>query len=172
MLVPSHTPPHKPSLAGAADPLQRLAMCELAVAETEHVGVCELEVRRGGPSYTVDTLSEVRNANPEAKLTLIMGADVALTLPSWRHPGALLQLAHIAIAERDGSQAADSLPALLEDIAAKGGTASALKMPPLDVSSSLVRERAAAGLPIDGLVPPAVAAYIAAHGLYVGSTVR
>ncbi|MHB1810449.1 MAG: nicotinate-nicotinamide nucleotide adenylyltransferase, partial [Solirubrobacteraceae bacterium] len=90
LLVPSHTPPHKPALDGSADPRQRLAMCALAVEGRGGVSVSELEVRRGGPSYTVDTLSEAHDANPDAELTLIMGADVALTLPSWRHPGALL----------------------------------------------------------------------------------
>lgn len=164
-LVPSHTPPHKPTLAGAADPLERLAMCELAVVGEDQIGVSALEVRRGGPSYTVDTLSEVHDANPEAELTLIMGADVALTLPSWRYPGALMQLARIAVAARDGSSA-DGLQELLTSIEEKGGRACELSMPRIDVSSSLVRERARAGLPIDGLVPTAVADYIAARGLY------
>jgi nicotinate-nucleotide adenylyltransferase len=167
MLVPSHTPPHKPTLAGAADPLERLAMCELAVSGADGVSVSELEVRRGGPSYTVDTLSEVHDANPDADLTLIMGADVALTLPSWRYPGALLQLARIAIAARDGSTE-QGVRELLASIEAKGGRACELAMPPIEVSSSLVRERAQEGLPIDGLVPAPVAEYVAAHGLYRG----
>lgn len=167
LLVPSHTPPHKPTLAGSAEPLQRLAMCELAVAGEEGVGVSELEVRRGGPSYTVDTLSEVHDGNPEAELTLIMGADVALTLPSWRYPGALLQLARIAIAARDGSTPA-GIDELIAGIEGRGGRASELAMPPIDVSSSLVRARAEAGLPLDGLVPEPVARYIATHALYRG----
>jgi nicotinate-nucleotide adenylyltransferase len=166
MLVPSHTPPHKPTVRGTADPLQRLTMCALAAKGESGLSVCDLEVTRGGPSYTVDTLSEVHDADPDAKLTLIMGADVALTLPSWRHPGALMQLAEVAIAERDGAQADGRLAALLEEVEAKGGRARALRMPQVDVSSSLVRERVAAGESIDELVPASVAQYIATHDLY------
>jgi nicotinate-nucleotide adenylyltransferase len=169
LLVPSHTPPHKPVQADSATPEQRLAMCELAVADLDGVSACALEVLRGGASYTVDTLSEVHDARPDADLTLIMGADVALTLPSWRRPGSLLELAHIAVARREGSESGgEELARLVEGLARDGARMSILEMPPIEVSSSLVRERAAAGLPIDGLVPQAVADYIEEHRLYKG----
>ncbi|MHB1537732.1 MAG: nicotinate (nicotinamide) nucleotide adenylyltransferase [Solirubrobacteraceae bacterium] len=169
LLVPSHTPPHKPTLGGAADPEQRLQMCRLAARGEEGVRVSACEVRRGGPSYAVDTLSEVHDANGDAELTLIMGADVALTLPTWRDPAALLRLARIAIAAREGSTP-DGVDALIAGIEREGGHACRLAMPAVDVSSSLVRERAQAGLPLDGLVAERVASYIATHGLYSAET--
>lgn len=172
LLVPSHTPPHKPTQADSATPQERLAMCELAAEPAQGVSACALEVRRGGASYTVDTLSEVHDARPDADLTLIMGADVALTLPSWRRPGSLLELASIAVARRGGSENGGALPELVESLAGSGARISILEMPPIEVSSSLVRERAAAGLPIDGLVPKAVAEYIEEHRLYTAGASR
>jgi nicotinate-nucleotide adenylyltransferase len=127
---------------------------------------CGLEVERGGPSYTVDTLRAIKQSDPEAELTFIVGADMARTLPAWREPRALVELARLAVAEREDAGRGEVLRAL----APLGARVRFLEMGMLEVSSSMVRERVRDGEPIEGLVAPAVAEYIAAHGLY-GATV-
>ena len=184
-LMPSREPPHKHEVA---DPgaQHRLAMCRLLTEQEPAVSACALETERAGKSYTVDTLRELHARHPAAQLTFIAGADAARTLPSWREPEALLALAEWAIAARPGAGAEEALRAV--DAARSGpqvgpgrapeGTVAAategtgvrlLEMEPLEVSSSAVRERAARGEPIEGLVGQAVAAYIAEHALYGAS---
>jgi len=168
LLVPAHTAPHK---AGEPDPgpEHRLAMCRLAARGHAGVQVCALEIERGGPSYTVDSLRSVHASHPHAELTFIVGADIASTLASWREPRQLLALADLAVAARAGTDRAAVLAAVGEVGAVAGpGTPAVrfLEMPEVQVSSSQVRSRVAAGEPIEQLVGPAVAGYIAEHGLY------
>jgi nicotinate-nucleotide adenylyltransferase len=163
LLTPALVPPHKPAKwdPGAA---HRLSMCRLAVEDDSHLGICTLELERPGPSYTVDTLRSIHAIDPDAELTLIVGADMARTLASWREPREILRLARLAVAEREDSTRREVLDSLAP-LDAHARTAF-VGMPRLDVSSSLVRGQLAAGEPIDGLVGPKVARYIAAHGLY------
>jgi nicotinate-nucleotide adenylyltransferase len=165
LLMPAHTPPHKPSAADAASPPQRLAMCELAAQGTDGVRACALEVRRGGPSYTVDTLQEIHDANPNAALTLIVGADMALTLGNWRQPERLLELAELAVAQRSGA-GVEHVHEALAPLHPQAGRVRFLDMRPIDVSSSAVRERIAAGQSADGMLPAQVASYVRDHHLY------
>jgi nicotinate-nucleotide adenylyltransferase len=164
LLVPAHTAPHKADGAeGGRDPgpKRRLHMCRLAAAGVAGVSVCALEIERGGMSYTVDTLSALHDSHPEAELTLIVGADVAGTLGSWREPERLLALADVAVAGRPGVAAGwIALPGLARE------RFRFLEMQPIAVSSSIVRQRAARGEPIEELVGAAVAEYIAEHRLY------
>jgi nicotinate-nucleotide adenylyltransferase len=104
LLVPAGRSPHKPA---AEDPgaRRRLEMCRLIVADADGLAACPLEVQRAGPSYTVDTLRALRAAHPGARLTFVLGADIARTLPSWREPRELLALADLAVALRAGSAA-------------------------------------------------------------------
>jgi nicotinate-nucleotide adenylyltransferase len=169
-LMPAGTPPHKPV---EHDPgcAHRVAMCRLLVDGCEGLTVCALETERDGPSYTVDTLSAIHASHPQAELTLIVGADIASTLPAWREPRRLLELATLAVAARPGS----GRRAVLDALGALGQDARVefLHGPTTDVSSSQARERAFAGEPIGELVGDAVAGYIAEHGLYaagVGAT--
>jgi nicotinate-nucleotide adenylyltransferase len=162
-LVPSRMPPHKPL---ERDPgcEHRLAMTRLLVEGSEGLAVCALEAERDGPSYTVDTLTSIHASHPQAELTLILGADIACTLATWRKPRRVLELAAVAIAPRPGVDArvvADALSAL-----GPAARSRSLQAPALDISSSQVRERALAGEPIDDLVGDALAGYIAEHGLY------
>jgi nicotinate-nucleotide adenylyltransferase len=139
-------------------------MCRLAVAGDERLAVSELELDRPGPSYTVDTLHALRAQDPGRGLTFILGADMARTLARWREPREILALARLAVAERDGT-AQREIRAAVAELDAEPRI-DFLDMPPIDVSSSAVRERVSAGAPIEGLVPDAVAAYIAEHDLY------
>jgi nicotinate-nucleotide adenylyltransferase len=159
-LVPARLPPHKQI---EQDPgcERRLAMCRLLVEGCEGLSVCALETERDGPSYTVDTLTAIHASHPRAELTLIVGADIASTLPAWREPARLVSLASLAVAARPGS-ASSAIPTALDD----GARVEFLDTPLIDVASSQVRERAAAGEPIDELVGGVVARYIAEHGLY------
>jgi nicotinate-nucleotide adenylyltransferase len=164
LLVPAHTAPHKSGSehVSAVDPgpEHRLRMCQLAIEGIEELGVCDIELERGGLSYTVDTLNAVHASNPDAALTLIVGADTASTIGSWREPRRLLELAQLAVAERAGA-AHQRLPDTLA-----GASVRFLEMPAVAVSSSLVRERVARGEAIEGLVGEAVARYIEENGLY------
>jgi nicotinate-nucleotide adenylyltransferase len=167
LLIPARLAPHK---SAAQDPgaAHRLEMCRLLTGPVEGVDVSPLELERDGPSYTVDTLRALHAAHPHTPVTFILGADVARTLPAWREPRELLALAELAIALRAGNAIRDvraDLASLPGD-AGSGGRVRFLRMPTLDVSSSLVRERARRREPIEELVGPAVAAYIAAHDLY------
>ncbi len=178
LLMPSHTPPHKPLPDCDPGPEHRLAMCHLAAAGSEWLCASELEVRRGGPSYTVDTLRDIHASDPEAHLTLLLGADMALTLPTWREPQDLLELADIAIAKRDDTKPEQILDALA-GLCPTPGSVRFLEMGPVDASSSEIRARLVAGEALEGGVPhgqrplrellaPGVSDYICEHGLYRG----
>ncbi|MDX6683381.1 MAG: nicotinate-nucleotide adenylyltransferase [Solirubrobacteraceae bacterium] len=164
LLTPVAVPPHKRPRndPGASE---RLELCRLAAAGDERLEVCDLEVARGGPSYTVQTLRELRARTPGDELTFILGADVALGLPSWREPEVVIELATLAVAERAGAARAE-IEACLEQ--AFGGRAAyeLFDMPRIDVSSSEIRRRVAEGRPIRYLVPDAVLARIERNGLY------
>jgi nicotinate-nucleotide adenylyltransferase len=163
LLTPVLVPPHKRALwdPGAE---HRLRMCRLIVKDEPRVGVCTLELDRPGPSYTVDTLRSLHASDPDAELTLIVGADMARTLGSWREPREILKLARLAVAERGGSTRREVLDALVP--LGGGGQIVFLEMPRCDLSSSLVRRRLTTGAPIDELVGVDVADYIARHELY------
>jgi nicotinate-nucleotide adenylyltransferase len=164
LLTPVATPPHK---AAEQDPGPevRLELCRLAIAGDDRLGVCDLEVLRGGPSYTVDTLRELHARTPEDDLTFIVGGDIALGFPSWHEPEAVLGLARLAVAERSGSGREEITARLAEGF----GEAAApvfFDMPRLDISSSQIRRRVAQGDPIRYLVPDCVAERIARGRLY------
>jgi nicotinate-nucleotide adenylyltransferase len=170
VLVPAGEPPHKP-VDRDPGPAHRLAMCRLLIEGSEGLAVCALETERDGPSYTVDTLTSIHASHPHAELTLIVGADIAETLPAWHEPRRLLELASLAVAARPGVDRAG----VARSLATLGDQRSVefLDAPLIDVSSSQARERLVAGAPIDRMVGEAVAAYIGAHGLYaarVGTT--
>jgi nicotinate-nucleotide adenylyltransferase len=162
LLTPTLIPPHKPvELDPGAE--HRLRMCELAVEPHERLGVCTLELERSGPSYTVDTLRSIHASDPDAEVTLIVGADMARTLASWREPHEIARLiSQVAVAERDDAGRAE----VLDSLQALGVGGAFLGMEPIDVSSSLIRERIAAGEPVEGFLSAEVADYIAERGLY------
>ena len=162
LFVPVHEPPHK---AIEADPgvEHRVALCRVAVADDEWLDVSTVDADVPGRSYTVDTLSRLHDRRPGDQLTFIVGGDMALSLPSWREPAAILSLASLGVAEREGVRRAD-ITEHLSDL----GTANVhfFDMPRIDVSSSLIRRLVAAGRPVRYLVPDGVADYIEREGLY------
>jgi nicotinate-nucleotide adenylyltransferase len=161
LLVPVGVAPHK---VVEADPgvEHRVAMCEAAVADDDRLGVSRADADRDGPSYTVDLL---RALGGEDELTFIVGGDMAHSLPAWHDPEGVLALARIAVAEREGVRRAD-ISERLSGLAGAAERVCFFDMPRLDISSSLIRRRAAAGQPVRYLVPDAVAAYIERERLY------
>ncbi len=149
----------------AASAADRLSMCALAVAGNPRFFVSDVEIARGGVTYTVDTLRVLRDALPEAvELAFIVGADAAATLLRWREAPAIARLARIAAVERPGSAVSPDEAARL---AQAGFSVSFVEGGAIDVSSSEVRDRVIAGASIRYLVPDEVACYIMRHGLYL-----
>ncbi len=167
LLMPARIPPHK-AVAAEPGPEHRLELCRRAVAGDQRFAVSDLEMRRDGPSYTVDTLEELHSQTPDSELFLIVGGDVAAGLPRWRDPERVLALARLAVAKRRGTSRS-AVEAALERL--RGGERAAFfRMPRIGVSSTMVRTRTGAGQPIRYIVPDAVADYINEHGLYGGLT--
>lgn len=178
-LMPAADPPHKgPTEADAG---QRLAMLRLAIAGQAGLHVDDRELRRAGPSWTIDTLIELRREiGDEAPLAILIGADSFLGLPSWKSWQSLVDHAHIVIAERPGSRIdQDALPEPLHGFAAPRwctlastlheapcGRLLRLKLPLRPESSSELRARINDGRPWREWTPPAVADYIERHRLY------
>ena len=160
--MPVREAPHR-AVEDDPGPELRAELCERAVAGDPRFSVSRLEVEREGPSYTVDTLRQL-GGSARASYVLIMGADRAASLPRWREPEAVLRLAVLAVAEREEMRRAE----VKETV---GGLAGAdrvgfFDMPRIDVSSTLVRQRARVGQPIRYLVPDAVLELIEERGLY------
>jgi nicotinate-nucleotide adenylyltransferase len=164
LLTPVAAAPHKDPQRDPG-PRERLELCRLAVGGDERLGVCDLEVLRGGQSYTVDTLRELHARTPEDQLTFIVGGDIALGLPSWHEPEEVLGLARLAVAERAGANRGD-IAARLRERFGDAPPPVFFDMPRLDISSSLIRRRVAEGRPIRYLVPDPVAEHIARGKLY------
>ena len=143
-------------------------MCEYAIDGDARLGVSRIEIDRPGPSYTVDTLRSLRERAPDDELYLLIGGDQAAALAGWREPEELLSLAVVAVAERDQwrrEEITDRLGALCSP-----DRIAFFDMPRIDISSTLVRRRAAEGRPIRYLVPDKVANHIGARSLYGAST--
>jgi nicotinate-nucleotide adenylyltransferase len=164
LFLPVHTPPHKEA-EGDPGVEHRVALCSLAVAGDPRLSVSRVEADRPGRSYTVDTLSRLHEQCPEDQLTFIVGGDVAGSLPEWREPETILSLAEIGVAGRQ-DVGADAIRRELSALAGGADRVRFFDMPRIDISSTLIRRRVAAGLPVRYLVPDTVAAYIAREGLY------
>jgi len=163
LMIPARIPPHKP-VEHEPGAEHRLELCRLAIEGDERFEASALELSRGGPSYTVDTLSELTANDPQSELYLIVGGDIAAGLDRWREPARVLELATVAVAKRRGT-ARSSVDAALESLPG-GERAQFFSMPRIGVSSTVVRRRVRSGQPIRYLVPDAVAGYIAEHRLY------
>jgi nicotinate-nucleotide adenylyltransferase len=165
LLMPAARPPHKGGqpVSNAAD---RVLMTRLAIAGDPHLDLSLIEMERPGPSYTVDSLTELRaSLGGEAGLVLIMAADSLAEIDTWREPDRLLELAEWAVGPRPGAELPDR-SALRERFGANASRIHLLDGPALDVSSSEIRRRVASGRSIRYLVPAAVAELIADRGLY------
>jgi nicotinate-nucleotide adenylyltransferase len=163
LLIPAAIPPHKP-VAQEPGAEHRLQMCRLAVGDDERFQVSDVELRRAGPSYTVDTLDVLSSNAPNDELVLILGGDIAAGLPEWHRPDRVLELATVAVAQRRGTPRGKVEQALAT---LRGSERARLfEMPRIEISSTMVRRRVGAGLPIRYFVPDQVLDYIEREGLY------
>ena len=166
--VPTGIPPHKPGRPISAVG-HRQAMVAAAIAGDERFALSTVEVERPGPSYTVETLHVLRELwGQQAWLCLILGWDMLTSLPTWRDaPGVVAGADEIAAAHRPGYPIAAAALADLEmSLPGLRAKLTLLPAPQFDLAATSLRERVSLGLPIRYLVPDAVAAYIALHGLY------
>ena len=168
VLIPDRVPPHKALPEGSASPEQRLEMAALAAAELgRRAEVSDRELRRDGPSYTSDTLAELRREHPEDTLWLLMGSDMFLSLQTWHAPEEIMALARIAPFSReaeDESAAFATQQSRLER--AYGAQIQIVQNPEVrELSSTEVRAALAAGRGSD-LLPPAVYGYVLREHLY------
>jgi nicotinate-nucleotide adenylyltransferase len=161
--IPVFEPPHK-EVEAEPGVEHRIALCQAAVGDDPRFEVSRIEADVPGRSYTVDTLRRLNESSPEDELTFIVGGDMAHALPTWHEPEAVLSLAALGVAEREGVRRND----IAERLSGLAGADRIrfFDMPRLDISSSLIRRRVAQGLPLRYLVPDAVASYIATQGLY------
>jgi nicotinate-nucleotide adenylyltransferase len=166
--VVAGAPPHKPE--GRTAVAHRLEMVRIAIAGHASFVVSEVETRRPGPHYSVDTLEAVDCTHPDDDLFFLIGADSLADLGSWREPERIAQLATIVVVNRPGIDMAD--PAKLPDFGPGSHRLLAVTIPPVGIASSDLRCRLAAGRTIRYLVPRGVQAYIESQGLYRGKTVE
>ena len=135
----------------------RLALVRAAVDDVEGITASDIEVRRGGTTYTADTLAELAAREPAAELYLILGSDAAAGLPTWERADEVRQRAHIVVVTRPGAE---------QGAPPQGWEWTPVDTPRLDVSSTELRARVAEGRPLDFLVPAAVIECIRKRRLY------
>ncbi len=163
VLMPVGEPSHR-EIDGDPGREVRVRLCEAAAEGADWLTVSRIDVDRPGETYTVDTLEDLRAQRPDDEFVFVLGADQAQRMPEWREPGRVLELARLAVAERAGVTAR-SVEEALAGIGG-GGRVTFFAMPRVDVSSTDVRERVAAGRPYRYLVPERVADLIEREGLY------
>jgi nicotinate-nucleotide adenylyltransferase len=165
--MPVGEAPHK-EIERDPGPEERFLMCDLAARGAEWLEASRVEVNRPGPSYTVQTLQHLKDEHPEEELVLVLGADRAKSLPQWRDPEEIVRLATLAVTRRNGVGEAE-IRGSLSGLAGPDRVRF-FDMPSIDVSSTVVRERAATGRPFRFFVPEGVADRIEELGLYGGAS--
>jgi nicotinate-nucleotide adenylyltransferase len=158
LLIPSAVPPHKLDRA-LSSPEDRLEMCNRAAAEHPVLAVSDIELRREGVSFTVDTLQELTALHPGGELFLLIGMDNYQEFNLWRNPARILELATLVVMDRPGYGAGLDLPV-------EGSRVRRVEVPQFDISSTEIRRLVRLGRPISHLVPQKVEEYIHARRLY------
>jgi len=156
LLVVAGSPWQKEGTRPISPAADRLAMVEAAVAGVPGVAASSIEVNRPGPSYTIDTVHELRAAAPDIDLYLVLGIDAAALITTWERYGELVRTCHLVAVDRPGPPA--DLPPVADWIR--------VEVPHLDISSTDLRARFVDGRPLDFLLPPAVIRVARERGLY------
>jgi nicotinate-nucleotide adenylyltransferase len=159
LLVVANQPWQKEGVRSITPAEDRLAMVEAAVGDVPGMEASRIEIDRGGPSYTVDTVEVVAAANKDASLFTVVGADVADVLHTWERVEVIARLSSLVVVNRPGSM----LRAPLE-----GWRVVEVEVPALEVSSTDLRNRARDGRPLEYLVPEGAVRVIRSRGLYAG----
>ena len=164
VFIPAYVPPHKlgQDFAPAQD---RYAMTELAVADNPHFTVSDMELKRTGVSYTIDTIRQLHAQYEDRELNFIIGADSMAQLHTWHNIEEMLELTRFVAVWRPGYE--DAMEELVRHLGEQAKErVLLLDTPVYDISSTEIRTRIRQGLGLAGLVPPAVERYIYEHGLY------
>ncbi|MFO0950215.1 MAG: nicotinate-nucleotide adenylyltransferase [Isosphaeraceae bacterium] len=162
--VVTASPPHK---AGQRTPVHhRLEMARIAVAGHPAFEVSEIEARRPGPHYSVETLTQLRRERPGDELFFLIGADSLVDLPTWRQPEEIARLARIVVVNRPGIDLTPANPEALPDFGPGAFPLSVVNVPPIGIASRDLRARLGQKRSIRYMVPRGVEAYIEAQGLY------
>jgi len=176
IMVPSANPPHREESPGAG-PRDRLEMVRLATRANPRLEASDLEIERGGSSYTVDTLLEIRRRQPEWELFMALGTDAYNDISKWRRPGEVISLAHLVLLTRPGFSV-DFLGPLPEALRTEysregdmyrhsaGATLRSMSVSALDISAGSIRSLVSRGLSIRYLVHSDVFEYIQRKGIY------
>ena len=167
LIIPDATPPHKiaKDLVSGED---RLELCRRTFSSLLF-DVSDMELRRSGKSYTIDTLREIKETLQPDELFLIIGSDMLLSFHQWREYQAILSLCRLIVLSRETEISVSDLAAYAQDIlglSESRGEILLLSVPPQELSSTEIRRRLAAGISVDGLLEPDAIAYIKAKGLY------
>ncbi len=164
LFMPAAQPPHKGGqlVSRGAD---RMLMTRLAITGDPMFDLCPIEMERPGPSYTIDSVDELERSSAGAKLYLLMAADSLNAIDTWREPDRLLERIEWVVGPRPGSELPER-SALEERFGERASRIHLLSGPSLDVSSSEIRRRVAAGQAIRYLVPRSVEELIVDRGLY------
>lgn len=165
IFVPAGLPPHKPGKK-ISEPRHRYAMTGVAVSSNLFFQVSDLEVERPGPSYTIDTVSQVKELYPGKEIFFITGADAVLEILSWKNFELLLGCCRIITATRPGYRL-EGIWGKLEGVPADlKKNIIPMEVPALAISSTEIRTRVLEGRPIKYLLPESVEEYIEKHLLY------
>lgn len=165
LLIPTNISPHKQSPQNTATPAQRLKMLEIATQGQENLQVSDIEVARGGQSFTFETVLQLQKENPEARLVLFMGTDMFLTLLQWRNPQIILENADIGVFYRGDRDEKAQIARQAERLRSLGATVHLIENPVTQISSTVLRSLLTFGAAEDYL-HPGVEDYIRQEGLY------
>lgn len=165
IVIPSYTPPHK-QCDMLADENQRLEMCKIACRNLEFAEISDIEIKRGGTSYTFETLQSLKQIYPDDELCFIMGADMFLSLENWKNPERIFELATIIAVPRNSDDKYDLLKHYTDVLKKMGANAEILNDSVLTVSSTFIRDNILHIERIKDLIDDKVYEYIINNKLY------
>lgn len=164
LFMPNQIPPHKESPGIRAQ--DRAAMVQLAIADNDALGFCDLELRRSGPSYTIDTVQVIMAEHPDWRLAFLVGMDNLLQIKTWRSYELLLNMVDLLVITRPGYSTADGSAMLKELGTTLAARIRLIETPGLAISSKDLRQISCSGRSLRYLVPDRVVQYIREHRLY------
>lgn len=165
LFIPNHCPPHKDS-SEMIDAALRLQMVELAIQGHPHYTVSDMEIKKGGLSYTYLTVTELKDRHPDTDFYFLMGADSLADFRKWRNADVIASKCHVLAAMRDDMDNED-VTHLAEELSREyGGDFSLLEIPPTHISSTQIRKLLREGKEISGMVPEVVERFIAERNVY------
>ena len=162
LVIPDRIAPHKQLPKDSPTPQQRLEMLKIATAGLPNMEVSDLELNREGPSYTYQTVQQVRKMYPEAKIYLLMGTDMFLSFHSWRNPELITKDATLAVFYRGDKNEVDAIKSRVAEVSWE---VELIENPVIDISSTQLRRMLVFGC-ADSFLPKGVGDYIRSHGFY------